>query len=85
MDDAAIRAFARRDREPVEALKKEYWVRKFRALGGRETFRIGQALRQHACQVRPEWPSDSDRDDDLAHHIAWKQQIDRTADAFTGR
>jgi hypothetical protein len=85
MDREAIRAFAGRNRRAVAALKNEYWVQRFRALGGCETFRIGQALREHARRVRPEWPTEKDRSEDLAHHIECKQQIERAAHAFPGR
>ena len=80
-----LRAFAQRDRTAVKALKSEFWAERFRALGGRETFRIGQALREHARRVRPDWPTEKDRREDLADHIEWKRQIDRAANAFTGR
>jgi hypothetical protein len=66
-------------------LKNEYWVQRFRALGSCETFRIGQALREHARRVRPEWPTEKDRSEDLAHHIECKRQIERAAHAFPGR
>jgi hypothetical protein len=33
-------------------------------------------------RVRPDWPTPADRREDLAHHVALKQAIDRAAGAF---
>jgi hypothetical protein len=85
MDAEAIRAFAHRGWSAVAALKETYWVHRFRTHGGKETFRIGQILADHARRVRPDWPTERDRAEDLAHHIELKQRLARTADAVTRR
>ena len=46
------------------------------------TFEASQALWEHMRALRPDWPSDDERRQDLADHIALKRLIDRAADAF---
>jgi len=41
-----------------------------------------QALWAHMRSIRPDWPTETDRSADLAHRVALKQAIDRTAGAF---
>jgi hypothetical protein len=58
MGPADLRAFARRDRAPVEQLEREHWAREFREHGGLATLRAGQALYEYARRVRPDLPTD---------------------------
>jgi hypothetical protein len=46
------------------------------------TFEVSQSLREHMRALRPDWPSPDERHEDLVHHIALKQLIDRAAGAF---
>lgn len=79
-----VRAFARRDWQAADALKREHWSREFAGRGPAATLEAAGALWQHMRLVRPDWPSDQDRRDDLAHHIALKRAIDRAARVFAG-
>lgn len=85
MDPADLRAFARRDRAPVEELKREHWAREFREYGGLATMRAGHALYEYARLVRPDLPTERDRAEDLAHHVALKQLLDRASRALAVR
>jgi hypothetical protein len=85
MDRAAIRAFVARDRERVAALKRAHHARRYRASRGAAGLDAGRVLREHVRRVRPDWPTERDRDEDLAHHLALKQRIDRAARAFFAR
>ena len=85
MDAETIKSFVRRDRSAVEALKQRHWARQYRERGAEATFRAGQLLREYACRVRPDWPTERDRAEDLAHHIELKRQLDGAADAFRHR
>jgi hypothetical protein len=85
MDDDAIRAFATRDRRPVERAKRIYWSERFRRGGSEATFRAGQEIRRFARALLPGWPSRRDRDRDLAHHLELKRALERAARAFPGR
>ena len=68
MKAADIRAFADRDWRAVEDLKERYWAARGRQLSPAEALRLGDELRQRAQAVRPDWPSEEDRREDLAHH-----------------
>jgi hypothetical protein len=85
MDGRAVRAFLDRDRERVERAKREHHAERHRSYGGASGMALGQALREHARRVRPDWPTASERADDLAAHIALKRKLDRAVDAFSGR
>jgi hypothetical protein len=85
MDREAVRAFVMRDRDRVAALKRDHHASRYRASGGKSGLEAARALREHARKVRPDWPTARDREDDLAHHVALKQRIDRAAHAFCAR
>lgn len=85
MDPADLRAFARRDRSAVEQLKRDYWARQFREQGGMVTLRAGHALYDYARRVRPDLPTERDRAEDFAHHVALKRMLDRASRAFALR
>lgn len=85
MDPVDLRAFARRDRSAVEQRKREHWARQFREHGGTATLRAGHALYEYARRVRPDIPTERDRAEDLAHHIALKRLLDRASRAFAVR
>lgn len=75
----------RRAHDVVAESKRTYWAQQFRELGADATWRAGQALREHAQHVRPDWPSAEERVDDLAHHIKLTRLFDRVAHAFPRR
>jgi len=85
VDREAVRAFVGRDRDAVAALKRAYHAERFRERGAAAGFAAGQALREHARRVRPDWPTSRDRDADLAHHVELKRRLERAAHAFPGR
>jgi hypothetical protein len=80
LDD--VRAYAGRAWHLAAQLKEEYWARELAERDPLATFEASQALRAHMCRVRPDWPSERERGDDLAHHIALKRAIDRAAGAY---
>lgn len=75
----------RRAYDVVEESKRDHWARRFRQRGAAATWGVGQALRQHAKQVRPDWPTQADRADDLEHHVELTRLLDRAAHAFARR
>jgi hypothetical protein len=79
-----VRAFAERDWRAAEALKRAHWAREFTIRGPAATLEASQVLWRHMRLGRPEWPTDEDRRDDLAHHVALKRAIDRAARVFVG-
>lgn len=85
MERKAIRAFVARDRDRVAALKRDHHANRYRASRGTSGLEAGQVLREHAIRVRPDWPTQRDRNEDLEHHVELKRQLDRAAHAFSAR
>ena len=82
MKQEDVRAYAQRAWPRAERLKQEHWAREIAERGPLATFEASQALWEHMRSLRPDWPSPDDRRADLAHHVALKQLIDRTAGVF---
>jgi hypothetical protein len=82
MEPLHARAYVERRWRNAEELKREHWAREFEAHGPAATLRASHALWRHVRLLRPDWPSEADRQDDLAHHVALKRRIDRAARAF---
>ncbi len=85
MDRRAIRGFVERDRARVDVAKQEHHARRFRESHGTAGIEAGWALWEYTRRVRPDWPTERDREQDLAHHIALKQRLARAAHAFPRR
>ena len=83
LDD--LRQFARRDWHAAERAKRDYWAEQYRRLGSDAARRASTMLLEHARRVHPGFPADTDRADDLTHHIALRHHLDRAARAFPGR
>ena len=79
--DHDLRAYARRPWHVRAAMKQEHWARELSS-NPLATFEASQALWVHMRQINPDWPTEADRQEDLAHHIALKRAIDRAAGAF---
>ena len=75
MDAEDLRRFARRDWESVAALKAEYWVAEKRRLDAEGALRIGDGLREQVRALRPDWPSDDERAEDLRSHEAVARKL----------
>jgi hypothetical protein len=82
MDPRDVQAFVKRDWVAVRAAKEAYWAREFAAKGSAATFAASEALWRHMRLIRPDWPTDEERQEDLAHHVALKALIDRAAGAL---
>ena len=77
-----LRAYAQRAWSVLAALEQDYWARELAVRGPLSTLEASQALWAHMRRVRPDWPTEADRDADLVHHCVLKQAIDRAAGAF---
>lgn len=82
MDPAAIRAFAQRSRREVEHEKRAYWAKQYSEQTYRRTLEASHALYEHVRRIRPDFPTDRDRAQDLADHIALKRLIDQASRAL---
>jgi hypothetical protein len=81
MRDDDLRAYAQRPWPAAEARKQAHWAREL-SDNPLATFEASQALWIHMRQINPNWPTDAERQEDLAHHIALKRMIDRAARVF---
>lgn len=79
MDPASIRAFALRARGEIELEKRAYWAQLHRDRTYRATLEVSGALYEHVRRVRPDYPTDRDRAEDLTHHVALKLLLDRAS------
>jgi len=77
-----LRAYARRPWHLLAALEHDHWARELAQRGPLATLEVSQALWAHMRSVRPDWPTETDRRADLAHHVVLKQAIDRAAGVF---
>ena len=82
MDAPDLKAYLERGWAAAEALKRAHWAREFAARGPEATIQAAHALWQHMRLVRPDWPSEEQRREDLVHHVRLKERIDRAAHAF---
>ena len=83
MDPKDLRAYVARDWAAAEARKRAHWAREFAERGPHATLDASDALWQHMRALRPGWPTDQERREDLAHHIALKRALDHAAGAFS--
>ena len=60
------------------ALTQEHWAREL-ARNPLATFEVSQALWVRMRQINRDWPTEAERQEDLAHHVAVKRAIDRAA------
>jgi hypothetical protein len=81
MRDDDLRAYAHRPWPIAEALKQAHWTREL-SENPLATFEASQALWVHMRQINPDWPTEAERAEDLAHHIVLKHMIDRAAGVF---
>ena len=63
-----IRGLARRRWDLVERLEAEHWVAEKRRMSPLDALRLADGLRAHASRLRPCWPSERERAEDLALH-----------------
>jgi hypothetical protein len=68
-------AFARRDWAAVEEWKRAHWAAEM--LTPEEALCIGDDLRRHVAELRPDWPSADERRTDLATHIRVAESLRR--------
>jgi hypothetical protein len=79
VDRRDVKAFAERAWRVANALKREHWAREFAERGPAATLAASHSLWQHMRLLRPDWPSDEERREDLAHHVVLKRTLDRAA------
>jgi hypothetical protein len=68
MDSQQLVAFACRDRGPVEALRAVHWTAWKLAVPPLQAIELADGLRRHALSLKPHWPDEREREEDLAAH-----------------
>jgi hypothetical protein len=63
-----IRAFAGREWPLVEEAKQRYWTERKRTLSPAKALEVAEGLRCHVRALRPDWPSLTERAEDLEMH-----------------
>jgi len=76
-DVKALREFARRDWSAAARAKELYWADWKREHGPAAGIRVADELRRQVLAARPDWPSESERQEDLATHLRMIEVIRR--------
>jgi hypothetical protein len=80
-----VESFIERDWDRAAASKRRYWAERFEREGWQSVWHAAQALVARVRRVRPDYPTEADRELDLYHHHRLRDVLDRSADAFTRR
>jgi hypothetical protein len=68
-------AYARRDWQAIAASKRQRWAEQKSQMTAAEALSVGDELRYHAYALRPGWPTEEDRRNDLASHIRVSEML----------
>jgi hypothetical protein len=68
VNDDEIRAFAGRRWSLVEDAKRRYWIERKKILSPAEALAVVEGLRRHVRAMKPDWPSQAERAEDLEMH-----------------
>ena len=82
MHDDDLRAYARRPWHVLAAFEQDHWASELASRGPLATLEASQTLWTYVRSIQPDWPTDAERREDFAHHVALKQAIDSAASAF---
>ena len=80
-----LRRFACRDWAAAAAGKRDYWAEQYQRYGAAPARMASTVLLVHMRTVQPDFPSHTQRAEDLADHRSLRQRLDRAAHAFTRR
>ncbi|WP_438043521.1 hypothetical protein [Sorangium sp. So ce128] len=72
-----LRRFARQDWAAAQRDKELYWRDWKKQHGPAAGVRIADELRKQVLAQRPAWPSDGEREEDLATHLRVLEALDR--------
>jgi hypothetical protein len=68
-------AYARRNRAAFAKLKRRYWAKRKAHMTPAQALAVGDALREHYKSTHPSWPTEEDRQEDLASHIRVSEML----------
>jgi hypothetical protein len=75
MTRAEILDFVRRDWAAVEAAKAEDWAKRKASMAAGELLAAAESLRRSVARWRADWPSEADREADLAAHVELSRRL----------
>lgn len=78
-----VRAYLERGWSAAAGLGRAHWARELAERGPDALLAVAQGLRERMQRLRPDWPSEAERRQDLDHHLALKRLLDRAAGGFT--
>ena len=84
MDATGIADFQHRDWSLLNREKQRFWAERLAAADPEQCLEIGEALRQEALVVQPDWPSPNERLRDLKDHEALCKLMLRATAKRTG-
>lgn len=64
-----VRSFAGRDWAALADAKASYWAERKRSMTAADALAAAEMLRDHARQLKPDWPDADERAADLAVHL----------------
>ncbi len=85
VDRVNLRAFAGRDWAAAERGKHRYWAEQYWREGSTPAWRASALLLEHARRIGAGVIDEAHRAEDLAHHVAVRDRLDRAARAFIRR
>jgi hypothetical protein len=77
VDPRDILAFVSRDWQAVEKRKSDYWAARKREMTPLEALEIADDLWRYVRSIRPDWPSERERAEDLANHVRVSELLSR--------
>ncbi len=72
-----VRAYLDRDWEALARLKDEFWIAEKERLGVDWAFQVADELYHEARARNPGWPTEEERDEDLATHERVSEALKR--------
>jgi hypothetical protein len=77
MEREDLIAFARRDWDAIAAMKERSWVEQKKQMTAAQALRLADDMRCAVLARRPDWPSEDERDADLATHVRVSELLHR--------
>lgn len=70
-------AYVRRDWGAIAAMKRRRWAELKAQMSPDDALSVGDVLRHHVQDLRPDWPTEEDRRKDLAFHMRMSEMLGR--------
>lgn len=85
MESGDVQRYTGRPWAEIEASRESFWAGEFAEHGPETTLRASQSLWAHMRCVRPDWPSEAERAEDIAHHVELKRRLDQAGRGLGSR